>query len=104
MDPYICLLYLYTEKQDMFEFAKVWRYISPSSLPMTLSEIVAILFTFPFFSKLLKFVWGVSKWKISTRKKHISHWEKIGESDFALSEKYFSYVTAICANSIKGPT
>ena len=52
--------------------------------------------TFAFyFLKPLKFVWDVPKWKIATGKKHISRREKIGTIEFAPSENYSSYATAI---------
>ena len=47
------------------------------------------------FLKLLNFVWGLPKWAIFVGKKHISRLEKIRKSDFAPSEKYSSYATAL---------
>ena len=52
------------------------------------------------FLKPLKFVWGLPKWTIFTKKKHISRREKFGKSDFAPLEKHFSYATALIEHFI----
>ena len=52
------------------------------------------------FLKPLKFVWGLPKWTIFTRKKHISRRQKFRKSDSAPLEKHFSYATALIEHFI----
>ena len=50
--------------------------------------------TFFHFSKPLKFVLGLPKWKFSTVKKHFTPGKKIRKNDFAPSEKFSCYAPA----------
>ena len=47
------------------------------------------------FSKALKFVLGLPKWKFSTGKKHFTLGKKTGKNDFAPSEKFSCYAPAV---------